>query len=330
MPPENVLAEAADWIARLHDEQRSSNVETQVRAWLGGSEDHQRAFNLVTQAWELAGEIRMRSRDDISAARKARRSPIAVWTGALAATLVLAGIFVMYYYSREGAVVTRVGQQQVRMLPDGTRVLLNTDTRIEVDYDDRARRVRLIRGEAQFDVSKHPTWPFLVSVDGQEIRALGTSFIVRHDEIQDLSVTLVEGKISVAPIAGNDESPSQDPQILAPGQRLTISRNQAPTVDRPELNDVTAWERGEVDFGDTSLGDAAKEMNRYSTHHVAVADAEVAKLRIGGVFRAGHSEEFVSFVTTTFGLRADRRGNDIVLSQPTARGQLPLPVHSEH
>ena len=233
MPPENVLAEAADWIARLHDEQRSSNVETQVRAWLGGSEDHQRAFNLVTQAWELAGEIRMRSRDDISAARKARRSPIAVWTGALAATLVLAGIFVMYYYSREGAVVTRVGQQQVRMLPDGTRVLLNTDTRIEVDYDDRARRVRLIRGEAQFDVSKHPTWPFLGSVDGQEIRAVGTSFIVRHDEIQDLSVTLVEGKISVAPIAGNDESPSQDPQILAPGQRLTISRNQAPTVDRP-------------------------------------------------------------------------------------------------
>lgn len=157
-------------------------------------------------------------------------------------------------------------------------------------------------------------------MDGQEIRALGTSFIVRTDGIQDLSVTLIEGRISVAPIAPDGEAP-RCPQILVPGQRLVISRNHAPTVDRPELTRITAWKRGQVKFEQTPLADAAKEMNRYSTTHVIVADAEAAQLHIGGIFRAGDSDEFVRIVTAAFGLRAVRSGNDVALSrlgvQPT-------------
>ena len=317
VPSEEVRAEAAAWVAQLHDEQRSPHLEARVHAWLGENEDHRRAFNRMTHVWERSGLIRMRARGDACATRTGPRSRVTPRALTLAATLILAGIVIVYFW-RDDAVVTGVGQQQVRLLRDGTRVVLNTDTRIEVNYDERARRVRLIRGEAWFDVSKRPTWPFIVSVDGQEIRALGTSFIVRHDDTQGLSVTLVEGRISVAPVARNDGASTQAAQILAPGQRLLIARNHAPTLDRPELTRVTAWERGRVEFEDTPLGDAANEMNRYSKTHVAVADAEVAQLRIGGVFRAGDSDEFVRIVTAAFGLKADRSGSGIVLSQPTA------------
>jgi transmembrane sensor len=320
VPSEEVRAEAAAWVAQLHDEQRSPHLEARVHAWLGESEDHRRAFNRMTHAWERSGLIQMRARGDACATRpRPRVTPRAI---TLAATLVLAGIAVVYFW-RDNAVVTGVGQQQVRLLRDGTRVVLNTDTRIEVNYDERARRVRLIRGEAWFDVSKRPAWPFIVSVDGQEIRALGTSFIVRHDDTQGLSVTLVEGRISVAPIARTDEASTQAAQILAPGQRLLIARNHPPTLDRPELTRVTAWERGRVEFEDTPLGDAANEMNRYSKTHVAVADAEVAQLRIGGVFRAGDSDEFVRIVTAAFGLRAERSGDNIVLSPRAAPSPVP-------
>jgi transmembrane sensor len=323
VPSEEVRAEAAAWVAQLHDEQRSPHLEARVHAWLGESEDHRRAFNRMTHVWERSGLIQMRARGDASTTpRTGPRSRLGPRAVTLTAAVVLVGIAVAYFW-RDNAVVTGVGQQQIRLLRDGTRVVLNTDTRIEVNYDERARWVRLIRGEAWFDVSKRPTWPFIVSVDGQEIRALGTSFIVRHDDTQGLSVTLVEGRISVAPTARNDEASPQAPQILAPGQRLLISRNHAPTLDRPELTRVTAWERGRVEFEDTPLRDAAKEMNRYSKTHVAIADAEVAELRIGGVFRAGDSDEFVRIVTAAFGLRANRNGGEIVLSRPAAPPPLP-------
>jgi transmembrane sensor len=315
MPSNEARAAAADWIARLRDERRDPVLEAELQEWLGESEDHRRAFNRMTRAWARAGTIRMRARGDISAAGNVRRSRFSPWAATLAATLVVVVITALYYW-RDNALVTGIGQQQVRLLQDGTRVLLNTDTRIEVNYDQQVRRVRLVRGEAWFEVSKRPTWPFLVRVGDHEIRALGTSFIVRHDDVQDLSVTLVDGRISVAPIAQNDAVASQAPRILAPGQRLIFARRQEPAVDRPELSRVTAWERGRVEFDETPLKDAAIEMNRYSATLVTVLDPEVAQLHIGGVFRAGDSDEFVKIVTAAFGLQADRNGGAIVLSRP--------------
>jgi transmembrane sensor len=310
---EEVRVEAATWIARLHDEQRGPDVEADLRKWLGERDEHRRAFKRMTQVWEQAGKIRMRARADVSATRR-RRPRFSPWAATVAATFVLVVITAIYYW-RDNAFTTAVGQQQVRVLRDGTRVVLNTDTRIEVNYDEHIRRVRLVRGEAWFNVSKHPTWPFLVSVGDQEIRALGTSFIVRHDSDQELSVTLVDGRISVAPVDGTGEVPPQAPQFLEPGQRLVVSRHHAPSVDRPELSRVTAWKRGRVEFDKTPLKDATTEMNRYTTTHLTVPDAEVAQLRIGGVFRAGDSDEFVKIVTAALGLRADRNGGDIVLSR---------------
>jgi transmembrane sensor len=322
VPSTEVRAEAAAWIARLRDERRGRDLEAKFQEWLCAGDEHRRAFNRMTHVWEQAGKIQMRAPDDALAIRKVRRSRFSPWAATLAATLVLVIITAVYYW-RDNALVTAVGQQQIRVLRDGTRVILNTDTRIEVNYDEHMRRVRLVRGEAWFDVSKHPTWPFLVSVGDQEIRALGTSFIVRHDNDQDLSVTLVDGRISVASVAGDGETPSQASHVLTPGQRLVISRHHAAAVDRPELSRVTAWERGRVEFDETPLKDATSEMNRYTTTRLIVADTGVAQLRIGGVFRAGDSDEFVKIVTAAFGLRAERNGGDIVLSRSTTLSPAP-------
>jgi len=314
VPSEDVRAEAAAWLAQLHDEQRSPDLEARVHAWLAKSENHRRAFDRMTLVWERTGQIRLRACGDTFAMRSRRRARFTPWAAALAACLLLTVVAAAVYHWRDNTLMTGIGQRDVRLLPDGTRVVLNTNTRIEVIYDQHFRRVRLIRGEAWFNVSKHPTWPFVVSVGDQEVRALGTSFIVRRDA-QDLSVTLVDGQVSVTPSARNEDAPSQAPQILAPGQRLVLSQHHAPAVDRPELSRVTAWERGQVEFDETPLKDAANEMNRYTTTHIAVPDAEVAQLRVGGVFHAGDSDEFVKVVTAAFGLRADRNGGDIVLSQ---------------
>jgi transmembrane sensor len=313
-PSQGVRREAAAWIARLHDEQQGANLNAAFQKWICESDEHRRAFDRMTHAWEQAGKIRLRARDEFQSIRAPQSYRFFPWA-ALAATLVLV-IGTAVYYSHDNALVTGVGQQRVRVLEDGTRVVLNTDTRIEVNYDKSLRRVRLVRGEAWFEVAKRPTWPFVVNVDDQEIRALGTSFIVRHDDVQDFSVTLVDGRISVTPIPKSDREASQAPRILIPGERLTAAPHQEPAVDRPELSRVTAWQHGRVEFEETPLAEAATEMNRYNTRHVKIVDPEVARLRIGGVFRAADSAEFVKVVTAAFALQAEQNGADIVLSRP--------------
>jgi transmembrane sensor len=305
---ERARAEAAIWIARLHDEQRSPDLDSRIQTWLAESEVHRQAFERLTRVWEDSGALQMRATlaaaPRVGSEDKRYRIPLRGWLPPLFASILLAvGVGAVRLWS-SNSIVTGVGQQQVRLLPDGTRLMLNTDTRLEVLYDSHTRRIRLIRGEASFDVARQPAWPFVVSVDGREIRALGTSFIVRHDAPQTFSVTLVEGRISV----------SDAPQaMLAAGERLQLSKSAPAIVDRPEIARLTAWEQGRVEFEDTPLVDAAAEMNRYSTKRVVVDDAVAAKLRIGGVFRAGDSEEFVRIAAVALGLQVEHRRGELRL-----------------
>src|ERR1700730_5768335 len=89
VPSEQVRAEAASWVAQLHDEQRSPHLEARVHAWLGESADHERAFNRMTHAWERSGLIQLRARSDAYARPPNRRSQATPRAVALAAALSL-------------------------------------------------------------------------------------------------------------------------------------------------------------------------------------------------------------------------------------------------
>jgi transmembrane sensor len=315
---EEARVEAAIWIARLHDEHRSPHLDARVNAWLAEKEENRRAFERMTGVWESTSVVDRQGRYG----RKRARMPWLVdnrWAGPLAASVLLGVTVAALRLWPSNTIVTAIGQQQVRLLPDGTRLMLNTDTQVKILYNDHTRRVELIHGEAWFDVAKRPAWPFVVGVDNREIRALGTSFVVRHDQSQPFSVTLMEGQISVDP-GPADTAILQPPRLLAPGQRLSLPSNApALVLDTPEITRLTAWEAGRVEFEDMPLIDAAAEMNRYNQTRVIVTDARIANLRIGGVFRAGDSEEFVRTMAVALKLRIERGHNEIRLSSTDSR-----------
>lgn len=311
-PTPETLAEAAVWIAELHDAARSPHLEGRVRTWVAEDPAHRLALERMTRAWETSGEL---GRDAIARAGAARRNVRWLQMSLAAGVLVVltAAVLVADAWLRAGVVATGVGEQRSLLLTDSTRVLLNTSTRLIVHYDAQARRVRLLTGEALFDVARRTSWPFIVTAGGDEVRALGTSFIVRHDDPERVSITLVEGRVSVV-AARAQPTQASAVAILSPGQRLTVTSDRTPALDTPELGRLTAWETGRVEFDATPLGEAAREMNRYSPRAIEV-DPDVAALAVTGVFRAADLDEFVHAVCTTFDLTARQESDAIRLSR---------------
>ncbi len=316
--PLSVRAEAAAWLASLGGPHRTPELEERFGRWLAECEPHRIAWERASDAWDLAGGLASKiepQEEIVESERPRRRGALALAAAAL--TVLLAAGAVGLFLSQRGVVSTATGERRVLSLQDGSRITLNTDTRVLVRYDAEARRVRLERGEALFEVKRAPSWPFIVTAGGREIRALGTSFEVRRYGEQRVSITLVEGRISVAPAGAGASPPRQEVTVLAlPGQRVTFAPHQAPRVDRPVLKQVIAWQSGEVVFDDTRLSDAIEEMNRYSERRIVVEDPRVAALRVSGLFQAGDSEEFAQGVAATFGLRVEELGNRIVLARP--------------
>lgn len=312
--PERAEAEAAAWIARLEADDRSSATDAALQDWLRADPAHAAAFERATELWTiLPGAALCGGSHGSAAVQRSARSP--GWAmqrpfQALAASLALlisvgAGWWML---NSPADYTTRLGEQKVATLEDGSRIALNTDTEVDVRYAPEERRVRLDRGEAMFEVAPNTARPFIVTAGDKQVRALGTSFIVRRSGA-GVVVTLLEGKVSVT-----DVRPSRAaarPAILAPGERFTASADAPSTIDRPAIDAVTAWRRGQAVFADTPLSAAVAELNRYGGPRIAVEDPHLASLRISGVFATNDTAEFASAIASLHGLRVEKAGNDL-------------------
>jgi transmembrane sensor len=326
VPSAATCAEAAAWIARLHGEDRTANVEAGFKRWLAASAAHRAAFEMANEIW-VGTEYLPKSVVPASV-RGPKAGLVVTLPRALAAGIAVVALGISLYFHDSG-LATRVGEQRNLTLQDGTRVSLNTASRIHVRYDRLARRVVLDEGEAYFEVAKHPDWPFVVSAGGRQVVARGTAFLVRSEK-QRIAVTLVEGKVIVLPAdeavpppsanspaalaTPREHSRTSDDFTLSPGQRLTFIKHQLPKVDRPKLDRVTAWQHGQVILDHTALVDAAAEMNRYSDVTLKIEEPAAGHAEVTGIFRVGDSESFARAVAETYHLKVTTQGDQIVLA----------------
>jgi transmembrane sensor len=316
-----LMAEAAAWLAILHGPQRNPATERGFAQWLKKSIRHQRAFEEATDIWLEASSLprthlgRTRSVDNAPSRVRSRPRLLAALAVSLGLGLIGA---VAYLYFRNLGIATGIGEQRVLVLEDGSRAILNTRTRVVVDYTQTTRKVILKEGEAVFEVMKNPQRPFVVDAGDREVIALGTSFSVRRDGNQ-VSVTLVEGKISISatdtPVIA---PPHPEVFVLKPGERLRFVTDGAPTLDNPPIERLLAWERREVAFDDTALDDAIREMNRYNRKPLVASLSQARSLRVTGLFRAGDSMSFARAVAEAYHLSVQETAAQFRLTDSNA------------
>ncbi len=335
VPPE-IAAEAAVWVTRLHGPQRSRRMEQECLAWQQRSAAHREAFERCTDTWESVPRV------SLASAFAASKSQVhhegrgfwhlasVRWASAAAVVLaVMAGTAGYQHWRDFGAYATGVGEQQIVVLDDGTRMTLNTATRVRVHLGSRQRAVSIRSGEALFEVANDPQRPFVVRAGGTEVVAIGTVFAVRFVGQGDtgreaLVVTLIEGQVALQPAADvSGLAPAHTVRMVA-GDRVRLSGSQLgqelsakAELDRPNLEQVVAWKRSEAVFDDASLPEAVAEMNRYSRTPITLLQpSSLAGLRVSGVYRTGDTAGFASAVAALHGLQVRHDDGRLELSKP--------------
>ena len=198
---------------------------------------------------------------------------------------------------------TGIGERRVVALQDGSKVTLNTASTVEVAFTAHERRVRLVRGEALFEVAHDASKPFLVDAGAARFRALGTAFNVRvRPDVVELTVT--QGVVAVvAGEAGVAQAPAA--KIVAGGGAVVRSGAVAPTaLDDQHLRQRTAWQEGVLEFDGESLAQVVGEFNRYRRQPIVIGDARLESLRIGGRFEVDEADRFLTALTSSFPIEA--------------------------
>lgn len=306
--------EAAEWLARLN--QRAVTTES-LRAF-----DHWRhapgnaaAYARVEAMWRAAG--RLEGDPDIEAAidqALARSSPRPARLAAgfrslaLATVVVIVGAIAALVWLNQGTgYTTKVGEQRLIQLADGSSMRLNTASRASVAYSAGERRIELIQGQAFFDVASDQSRPFIVEAGAIEVRALGTRFDVRRDSDR-ARVTLVEGRVEV-----REPAEERATVVLEAGEQAVRIGEARPLVARADVAAATTWTTGRIVLRDTPLREAVAEINRYSATQIMLDPQAPADTRVNGVFDPGDADAFLTAVTTLLPLKATRASADEVV-----------------
>ncbi len=329
VPTDKTREQAADWFARLNTREVSAADLEAFRVWRKEA-GHKEAYDEVDALWRRSEALKadpdiqdalaaaLVRADTAPASRRAKpgfRPIVGLGLAAAVVALVGGGVFVL-----RGAqsYATDIGQQRLVRLADGSTVRLDTNSKLEVRLKAGRRDVRLVRGQALFQVAHDPARPFVVEADGASVTALGTRFDVKH-ETGGVRVTLVQGSVEVRAREGSA------PKVwrLQPGQ--AVSTSQPAATPRPVDVDVaTSWTQGRLVFQALPLTQAVAEVNRYSHDRIELEPGPLAGQPITAAFNAGDTEAFVAAVAEVHDLKITRPEKGVIrLSEARTKDAYP-------
>lgn len=338
------LDQASDWIAKL-DRGLTEQEHALLNEWLAESSENTAVLMEVAQMWDKLDELSRLS--DLFPETQATERKNVTWYGALAASVLLAIVFSFYqgsyndFGADEASVVvqqmnyqTDVGESNTINLPDNSKMVLNTDSFVQVRYTSNARIIELLRGEIHIDVAHDKTRPLSVLASGKVIQAVGTAFNVEvRKKLVELIVT--DGKVLVAEkdlLVGDNSNQDIDIEKIAkrlPTSSLAISKGEKVDldltghtaqdiikVDPVELAASLSWRQGNIIFRGESLSEAMAEISRYTDIEFELTKHQMLdQVQVAGMFKTGDVKGLLEVLSNNFNISAQKVGqHKIILS----------------
>lgn len=310
---------AAEWAAREDLRPLDPGEEQVLDAWLAADMRHLGAYGKARAVLLRAAALHDDAPIADASPGPAPARPTRRWMlGAMAASVVAVagGSALMLRDRRPAEKHFATARGEIRSLPleDGSTVMLNTASEIAVAFLPDQRIVRLIAGEAFFQVARDAARPFLVESAGRIVQSVGTAFAMRRVE-EGVGVMVREGRIRFE----RPQQASSASALLFADSRTEIrdyTASDPPLVQHHsvgEMDRMLAWLDDKIVFNETTLGEAAVEFHRYSETPILMAP-EVQKLRVSGRYSAGNPEAFAKAVSQILDLRMVRTAQGIEIS----------------
>ncbi|MGJ7517222.1 FecR domain-containing protein [Pseudomonas baetica] len=298
-----ILGEAADWLVQLHSGTATPADHQAIAQWRNRSSEHaqawQRAEALLGDFRGVPANLAMQTLQRASRKEGLSRRQTLTRLGLLLMAGPL-GIASQHLPWEQWAADqhTAVGEQKNLSLPDGSQLLLNTDSAVNIAFNSQERRVLLLNGELLISTAKDPSArPFIVETPQGTARALGTRFCVQSEGSRS-QVSVLEGQVVVTP------QMLQQSTTLHAGERQSFKLNR---FDAPQPFDVAAvsWDKGMLLANNMRLDELLGELSRYRPG-VLRCHPDVAALRVSGAFSLRDTDASLRLLSDTLPLNISR------------------------
>lgn len=285
--------QAVAWIVLLDSGRCTEADRLAFQRWLDADETHRIEYEAARDYWDSLGQMPLENSAALLEARNYRSGSHRRYL-ALAASLLITitvGVASWVQAPSPSPVITYAtlkGEQKSIVLEDGTKVDLNTNTRLRVSYSAEIRAVEIEKGEALFTIAGNEKRPFEATAGKGRIRDIGTAFCV-HLEDEQVSLTVIEGLVLI------DTDTLASPLRVSAGHYLSYDMTGA-LIDSRAVDTTahTAWKNGRFIFKGASIDELSRQIMRYYDVNVIVDHAALDDLRISGNFKINDLDGLLS------------------------------------
>ena len=315
--------DAAHWFARMRGFDAEASREA-FEAWLAEGPAHRRAYNRAAEIFAMG---KLLTETERAAGARWRHAGWRASLAAVAACIFGIGGWVAIHQQAQDkdprkivaittdrrTVSTRTGETAVVRLADGSRVRLGKDSMVEVDIGSNQRDLRLLRGQARFEVA-HEGRPFIVFAGGGSVIARGTIFDVALTLAGKVDVRLLQGAVDV--VLPSKHPASQHPlRKLAAGESVSFVVRAKHGVPPPGPNGPTPSGSpiAARNFEAAPVSELLALANRLSDRPIRLADAALGSERISGRFRVDDTELLARRLGALLGRSVDVRDSGQII-----------------
>lgn len=303
-----VLDEAAEWLMRLHDSGATDADRAACERWRQADPQHalawERAERLLGKLGGLPAALAMPALDRPRSHRAQRRATVAR-LAALLAVAPAGWLAWQAWYAADqrgwGADLrTATGERRTEHLADGSRLLLDTASAVDIRFDGALRLLTLRQGAISIETAADtatPHRPFVVDTAHGRLRALGTRFTVRQEGDRadggPVRLAVTEGAVEVT-LRG-----AASPALVVQAGQQTVLRAGEVTASQPLQPEATAWTHGMLMADAMPLAAFCAELSRYRPGLLQCAP-EVRALRVSGSFPLGDTDRTLTMLASTY------------------------------
>lgn len=290
--PRDVAQQASKWLVLFMSGTASQSDRGAWEHWRQSHPEHDRAWRhieSVNQRFkDLPGSVALPVLTSLPPSNRRKLVKALCWGSILVGT----GLFVQQTpvaIALRADYHTAVGKRRTLMLADGSQVIMNANSSLDVAFNGQRRLLQLRKGEILVTTGHTRTGtlpPFIVASEHGSIRALGTRFIVRQEDNATF-VGVLEGAVEVT--AGQQK-------IVVPAGSATYFSFTTINPPEPVTDNITAWSQGVFVADNMQLKDLLNILGGYRKGYI-FCDTEIASLRVSGVYSLDDTDSTLAALT---------------------------------
>jgi transmembrane sensor len=305
-----LIEEALRWLVVLRDPSADEGERRAFERWRAADPAHEAAWRRAQAVWQRADILAPHLKDRRPAHQPSGRRR---WlqAAAVGAVAIPAGVLLLRSDLLSDLLAdfrTAAGERRTFALADGSNVELAGASALSVSFDARSRCLRLVEGEAFFDVAPEPARPFIVEAGGGRTQALGTAFDVK---LGDRSVLVAVSAHKVA-VSLHGEAPT----IVEQGQTVRYTAAGIEPAQAADLRAIEAWRRDRLVFHDAPLGDVIADLQRCRGGRILLTDGRLRDLKVTAVFDTRQVDAALATIANTLPIRLHRFTDWLVVLSP--------------